>query len=62
MDVQRNLKLIDAVIALREIADLVKNETTANILAVDIRRCADRLHEISLVDNQVVDIINKAKQ
>lgn len=62
MTIRRNLKLIDAVIALQEIADLVENETTANILAVDIRRCADKLHKISLVDNQVVDIINKAKQ
>ena len=59
---KRNLKLVDAVIALHDIARLVESETTANILAVDIRRCADRLHEVSLVENQVVDIINKAKE
>ena len=58
----RNLKLVDAVIALHEIADLVKNETTANILAVDIKRCADRLHRISIIDKEVSDIIAKAKQ
>lgn len=57
----RNLKLIDAVIALHDIARLIETETSANILAVDIRRCADRLHEISIVDGRVQDIIEKAK-
>jgi len=35
--------------------------TTGNILAVDIRSCADRLHELSIIDNRVNDIIKKAK-
>jgi hypothetical protein len=60
--VNRNIKLIDAVISLHDIARLVEKETTSNILAADIRRCADRLHEVSLVENQVIDIINKAKE
>lgn len=59
---KRNLKLVDAVIALHDIARLVEQETPGNMLAVDIRRCADRLHEYSLVDNEMVDIINKVKQ
>lgn len=58
----RNLKLIDAVIALHDIARLVETETTGNILALDIRRCADRLHELSIIDNKVNEIIEKAKQ
>ena len=58
----RNLKLIDAVIALHDIAKLVETETPGNILAVDIRRCADRLHELSIIDNQANEIIEKAKQ
>jgi hypothetical protein len=57
----RNLKLVDAVVALHEIAELVETETTGNILAVDIRSCADRLHELSIIDNRVNDIIKKAK-
>jgi hypothetical protein len=57
----RNLKLIDAVVSLHEIAKLVETETTGNILAVELRYCADRLHELSIIDNQVNDIIEKAK-
>jgi len=57
----RNLKLIDAVFALHEIAKLVETETVGNILAVDIRRCADSLHELSIIDNQASNIIEKAK-
>jgi Tfp pilus assembly protein PilN len=58
----RNLKLIDAVITLRDIAKLVERETSADVLSSDIKRCADRLHEVSLVENQTIDIINKAKE
>ena len=62
----RNLKLIDAVIALHEIARTVAEEVSQGQLHDDIRDCADRLHQLSLVDNKnsimVKDIINKAKE
>ena len=62
----RNLKLIDAVIALHDIARTVGEEIGVGQLHDDIRNCADRLHELSLVDskNSIItqDIINKAKE
>ena len=58
----RNLKLIDAVIALHQIADLVAEETTDKLLAVNIRQCADDLHQISIVDSRVSDLIEKVKR
>ena len=62
----RNLELIDAVIALHEIARTVSEEIGVGDLSDDIRKCADRLHELSIVDNKnsiiVNDIINKAKE
>lgn len=62
----RNLDLIDAVIALHEIARTVATEIGAGQLHDDIRNCADRLHELSLIDHKhsiiVKDIINKAKE
>ena len=62
----RNLKLVDAVIALHEIARTVAEEIGVGQLHDDIRNCADRLHECSLFDsrNSIItqDIINKAKE
>ena len=62
----RNLDLVDAVIALHEIARTVASEIGVGQLHDDIRSCADRLHELSLVDSKnsiiVKDIINKAKE
>jgi hypothetical protein len=62
----RNLKLIDAVIALHDIARTVGEEVGIGRLHDDIRDCADRLHQLSLVDNRnstiVKDIIDKAKE
>jgi hypothetical protein len=62
----RNLKLIDAVIQLHDIARLVEQEIGSGQLSDDIRNCADRLHELSLTDskNSIIaqDIINKAKE
>jgi hypothetical protein len=62
----RNLALIDAVVALHEIASVVGEEIGVGQLHDDIRNCADRLHELSIVDNKnsiiVSDIINKAKE
>jgi hypothetical protein len=62
----RNLDLIDAVIALHDIARTVAAEIGVGQLHDDIRSCADRLHELSLVDSKnsiiVKDIIDKAKE
>ena len=62
----RNLQLVDAVIALHDIARTVAEEIGVGQLHDDIRNCADRLHELSLVDskNSIItqDIINKAKE
>ena len=62
----RNLELVDAVIALHEIARTVEREIGHGQLSDNIRACADRLHELSIVDsrNSIIaqDIINKAKE
>jgi hypothetical protein len=62
----RNLELLDAVIALHEIAKTVAEEIGIGQLHDDIRNCADRLHEFSLIDskNSIItqDIITKAKE
>jgi hypothetical protein len=62
----RNIQLVDAVIALHDIARTVAEEIGIGQLHDDIRNCADRLHELSLVDNKnsiiAQDIITKAKE
>jgi hypothetical protein len=62
----RNIVLVDAVIALHEIARTVAEEIGQGQLHDDIRSCADRLHEFSLTDskNSIItqDIIIKAKE
>jgi hypothetical protein len=62
----RNLELIDAVVALHDIARTIEREVGRGQLSDDVRACADRLHEVSLVDarNSTItqDIINKAKE
>jgi hypothetical protein len=62
----RNLDLVDAVITLHDIARTVEQEIGRGQLSDDIRKCADRLHELSIVDgrNSIItqDIINKAKE
>ena len=62
----RNIVLIDAVIALHEIARTIAEEIGTGQLHDDIRACADRLHELSIVDsrNSIItqDIITKAKE
>ena len=61
----RNLKLIDAIIALHGIARLIQNETEDQELARLIRECAERLHYYSIdegrANGEARDIINKAK-
>ena len=62
----RNLILVDAVVALHEIARTVAEEVGDGQLHDDIRSCANRLHDLSLVDNKnsiiTQDIITKAKE
>jgi hypothetical protein len=62
----RNLDLVDAVIALHDIARTVEREIGCGELSTNIRACADRLHELSIVDgkNSIItqDIIDKAKE
>jgi hypothetical protein len=62
----RNIVLIDAVVALHEIARTVAEEIGVGQLHDDIRSCADRLHELSITDSKnsilTQDIINKAKE
>jgi hypothetical protein len=62
----RNLVLIDAVVALHDIARTVAEEIGVGQLHDDIRNCADRLHELSITDSRnstiTQDIINKAKE
>jgi hypothetical protein len=62
----RNLELVDAVIALHEIARTVEREVGRGQLSDDIRKCADRLHELSITDSRnsilTQNIINKAKE
>jgi hypothetical protein len=62
----RNLALIDAVVALHEIARTVAEEIGVGQLHDDICSCADRLHKLSIIDNKnstiTQDIINKAKE
>jgi hypothetical protein len=62
----RNLEIVDAVVALHEISRTVEREIGRGQLSDDIRKCADRLHELSIVDNKnstiTQDIINKAKE
>jgi hypothetical protein len=52
----RNLKLIDAVIQLHEIARLVAEEIGDGNLHDDIRNAADRLHLYSIDDDRASTI------
>lgn len=62
----RNLKLVDAVIALHEIRRLVEEECGVCKVSIEIERCADQLHQMSIQDAKnvvtVKDIIDKAKE
>jgi hypothetical protein len=62
----RNHKLVDGVMALHDIARMVKEETDHMVLHDAIRACANRLHEISIAQyhasQAVTQIINQAKQ
>lgn len=62
----RNLKLVDTVIQLHNIAQLVLDETEDRVLSDTLRKCADRLHKYSIADdraNQLVqEIIKQVKE
>jgi len=62
----RNLKLVDAVIQLHEIARLVESEVGQGQLSDDIRNVADRLHVYSIDDDKAntiaQSIINQVKE
>lgn len=48
----RNLKLVDVVIQLHEIAQLVLDETEDRVLSDALKKCADRLHVYSINDDR----------
>lgn len=62
----RNLALVDAVIALHEIAKLVEEQTEDANLHSDILNCAKRLHLYSIDEgragNAATEIIKQAKE
>jgi len=62
----RNLKLVDAVIALHEIRRLVEEECGTCKVSIEIGRCADQLHQMSIQDakSSVIaeQVIKKAKE
>lgn len=62
----RNLKLVDAVIELHEIARLVLEETDNQELTDRIRSCADDLHVLSIAedhaDEAAKEIIKQVKE
>ena len=62
----RNLKLVDAVIALHEIRRVIEEECGICRTSIEIGRCADDLHLMSIQDAKnvvaVKDIIDKAKE
>lgn len=62
----RNLKLVDAVVELHEIARLVKEETGNQELHNRIRSCADDLHVLSIADDRASkiasEVIKQAKE
>lgn len=62
----RNLKLVDAVIMLHEIARLVESEVGEGNLSQDIRNVADRLHLYSIDDGKAntiaQEIIKQVKE
>ena len=62
----RDIDLVDAVITLHNVARLIEGAVGRGQLSDDVRKCADRLHDLSLVDNRISpitqQIINKAKE
>jgi len=48
----RNMKLVDAVVQLHDIARLIREETDDQVLSDALRKCADRLHKYSIADDK----------
>ena len=48
----RNIKLVDTVIQLHDIARLVLEETEDRVLSDALRKCADRLHIYSINEDR----------
>lgn len=61
----RNIRVIDAVIQLHQIAEIIEDAVGAGELSEGVRDCANTLHNLSLLDRKnhvtISDIINKAK-
>jgi hypothetical protein len=55
----RDLDLVDAVIKLHDVARLIEEAIGHGQLSDDVRKCADRLHDLSLIDNKISPITNK---
>jgi len=55
----RNMKLVDAVIQLHDIARLVEEEVGEGDLSSSIRHAADRLHRYSIDDDKANTITNE---
>jgi len=62
----RDIDLVDAVITLHNVARLIEDAIGTGPLSSDVRKCADRLHDLSLIDHRIspitTQIINKAKE
>ena len=62
----RNLKLVDAVIQLHDIARLVEEEIGTGSISKEIKQVADRLHVYSINDDKAniiaQSIINQVKE
>ena len=55
----RNLQLVDAVVALNEIAQLVKEQTEDANLYSDVLNCARRLHLYSIEEGRASNIADE---
>ena len=55
----RNLKLVDAVIQLNDIALMVETEIGTESISNEIRQIADRLHVYSIDDDRANTIAHK---
>ena len=62
----RNMKLVDAVIQLHELAHMILEETGDDILSEHIRNCGDIIHLYSIDDDRasrmVQEIIKQVKE
>jgi hypothetical protein len=61
----KDIDLVEAVIKLHDVARLIESAIGKGQLSDDVRKCADRLHDLSLIDNRISPItkefINRTK-